>query len=194
VLVSGNLSETDDGNADSSHGNWSRLLRIYAAGYTTMANGTLAKRRRQSDVNQPDQPAKYKNQRRIERHRAQAKYHRDDPASLVLVFCSVLIRHLPKPAQHVPVVEYSLLEIAGAAECNGAGVPQELPLPPRRLYRNHRTGAVNGFTDRKGAVDEIESQCHETCDFGHEMPALRPSPDVQPLWQMTETHCIGADR
>ena len=32
-----------------------------------------------------------------------------------------------------PLVEYSPLEIAGAAECNGAGVPQEFPLPLRRL-------------------------------------------------------------
>jgi hypothetical protein len=27
VLVSGNLSETDDGNADNSHGSLSRLLK-----------------------------------------------------------------------------------------------------------------------------------------------------------------------
>jgi hypothetical protein len=56
VLVSGNLSETDDGNADSSHGNLSRLLRINAAGYTSMAKRTLAKRRRQSDANRPNSP------------------------------------------------------------------------------------------------------------------------------------------
>jgi hypothetical protein len=106
--------------------------------------------------------------------------------SLPIVFCFVLIRHLPKPAQHVPVVEYSPLEIAGAAKGNSAGVPQELPLPLRRLYRDRRTCAVNGFSGRKGAVDEIKRQCHETCDFGHEMPALRPSPDVQPIRRMTE--------
>ena len=37
VLVSGNLSETDDGNADSSHGSLSRPLRIDATGFTSMA-------------------------------------------------------------------------------------------------------------------------------------------------------------
>ena len=106
--------------------------------------------------------------------------------SLPIIFSFVLIRHLPKPAQHVPMVEYSPLEIAGAAERDGAGVPQEFPLPLRRLYRDRRTCEVNGFSSRKGTVDEIKSQCHETCDFGHEMPALRPSPDVQPIWRMTE--------
>jgi hypothetical protein len=105
---------------------------------------------------------------------------------LSIIFSFVLVRHLPKPAQHVPVVEYSPLEIAGAAERDGAGVPQEFPLPLRRLYRDRRTCAVNGFSSRKGTVDEIKSQCHETCDFGHEMPALRPSPDVHPIWRMTE--------
>src|SRR3982074_2631559 len=37
VLVSGNLSETDDGNADSSHGSLPRPLRIAATGFTSMA-------------------------------------------------------------------------------------------------------------------------------------------------------------
>jgi hypothetical protein len=36
---------------------------------------------------------------------------------------SVLVRHLLKPAQHVPVVKFALFEIAGAAERAGAGVP-----------------------------------------------------------------------
>jgi hypothetical protein len=52
--------------------------------------------------------------------------------------------------------------------------------------------AVNGFTGRKGAVDEIKSQRREVRDFGHEMPALRPSPDVQPIWRMTASR-IAAD-
>jgi hypothetical protein len=86
----------------------------------------------------------------------------------------------------VPVVEYSPLEIAGAAERNSAGVPEEFPLPLRRLYRDRWTWAVNGFSGRKGTVDEIKSQCHETCDFGHEMPALRPSPGRSTVWRMTE--------
>jgi hypothetical protein len=72
--------------------------------------------------------------------------------SLVVIFSSVLIRHLPKPAQHVPVVEYSPLEIAGPAERNSAGVPQEFPQPLRRLYRDRRTCAVNGFSTH--GVDE----------------------------------------
>jgi len=86
---------------------------------------------------------------------------------LSIIFSFVLVRHLPKPAQHVPVVEYSPLEIAGSAERDGAGVPEEFPLPLRRLYRDRRTCAVDGLS-------------------GHEMPALRPSPDVQPIWRMTE--------
>jgi len=112
---------------------------------------------------------------------------------LPIIFSFVLIRHLPKAAQQVPVVEYSPLEIAGAAERNGAGVPEEFPLPLRRLYRDRWTWAVNGFSSRKGTVDEIKSQCHETCDFGHEMPALRPSPDVEPIMADDRTHGAGAD-
>jgi len=114
--------------------------------------------------------------------------------SLPIVFCFVLIRHLPKPAQHVPVVEYSPLEIAGAAERDGAGVPEEFPLPLRRLYCDRRTCAVNSLSGRKGTVDEIKSQCHETCDFGHGMLVLRPSPDLQSIMADDRTHCVGADQ
>jgi hypothetical protein len=113
--------------------------------------------------------------------------------SLPILFSFVLVRHLPKPAQHVPVVEYSPLEIAGAAERDGAGVPEEFPLPLRRLYCDRRTCAVNGLSGRKGTVDEIKSQCHETCDFGHGMLVLRPSPDLQSIMADDRTHCVGAD-
>jgi hypothetical protein len=114
--------------------------------------------------------------------------------SLPILFSFVLVRHLPKPAQHVPVVEYSPLEIAGAAERDGAGVPEEFPLPLRRLYRDRRTCAVNSLSGRKGTVDEIKSQCHETCDFGHGMLVLRPSPDLQSIMADDRTHCVGADQ
>jgi hypothetical protein len=113
--------------------------------------------------------------------------------SLPILFSFVLVRHLPKPAQHVPVVEYSPLEIAGAAERDGAGVPEEFPLPLRRLYCDRRTCAVNSLSGRKGTVDEIKSQCHETCDFGHGMLVLRPSPDLQSIMADDRTHCVGAD-
>jgi hypothetical protein len=113
--------------------------------------------------------------------------------SLSIIFSFVLVRHLPKPAQHVPVVEYSPLEIAGSAERDGAGVPEEFPLPLRRLYCDRRTCAVNSLSGRKGTVDEIKSQCHETCDFGHGMLVLRPSPDLQSIMADDRTHCVGAD-
>jgi hypothetical protein len=106
--------------------------------------------------------------------------------SWVIIFSGVLIRHLTKPAQHVPVVEFALLEIAGAAERSRAGMPQDFPLSLRGLYRGRGTCTVNGFTGSKGAVDEVKSQCHEMNDFGHECPFLQPSPDVQPVWRMTE--------
>ena len=97
-----------------------------------------------------------------------------------IIFFCVLVRHLPKPAQHVRVVEFGLFEIAGAAEGDGTGMPQNFPQPLRRLYRDRRTCAVNGFTSDKAAIAEIKSQCHEMSDFGHECPAWWPSPDGQP--------------
>jgi hypothetical protein len=72
------------------------------------------------------------------------------------------------------VVKFALFEIAGAAERDGAGMPQDFPLPLRRLYRDRRTGAVNGFTGDKAAVDKIKGQCHEMSDFGHECPLYSP--------------------
>jgi hypothetical protein len=87
--------------------------------------------------------------------------------SLVIVFSQVLLRNLAKPAQHMPVVEFTLLEIAGAAERNGAGMTKQLPLPLRRLYRDRGVSAVNAFAGNKDAVDEVESQGHEVSDFSH---------------------------
>src|SRR5712664_2903149 len=71
VLVSGNLSETDDGNADNSHGSWSRLLRDQRNGNNETNEygaGTLAKRHRQSDANRSNRSAKHRNHCRIDRH------------------------------------------------------------------------------------------------------------------------------
>jgi len=47
-----------------------------------------------------------------------------------------------------------------------------LPKPLRTLYRGGRARAVNGFTRRNGAINEIERQCHEKSDFGHKVPTL----------------------
>lgn len=87
--------------------------------------------------------------------------------SSVIIIVRIFIRHLTEPAQHVPVVESALFEVAGAAECNGPGVTEQLPLPLRRLDGECRTSAVNGFAGNKPSVDEIESQGHELGDFGH---------------------------
>jgi hypothetical protein len=92
---------------------------------------------------------------------------------LVSVFLQMLIRHLPKPAQNVLVIESSFVEITGAAERNSAGVTEHFPLPLRCLYRERRTCAVNQFATYKAAVDKIERQCLETSDFGHMFPDNR---------------------
>jgi hypothetical protein len=94
-------------------------------------------------------------------------------SSSVLIIAGVFIGYLPKPAQHKPVVEFALLEIAGAAERYCPGVPEKLPLPLCRLDRERGTCAVNGFTGNKPAIDEIESQCNETGDFDHEYPLCK---------------------
>jgi len=95
---------------------------------------------------------------------------RGEANSLVIVFSQVLLRNLAKPAQHMPVVEFTLLEIAGAAERNSAGMTKQLPLPLRRLYRDRGVSAVNAFAGNKDAVDEVKSQGHEVSDFGHRCP------------------------
>ena len=116
-----------------------------------------------------------------------ARALRGEANSLVIVFSQVLLRNLAKPAQHMPVVEFTLLEIAGAAERNGTGMSQDLPQPLRRLYRDRRTCAVNGFTGDKAAIAEVKSQCHEMSDFGHECPLCGPrltvilSPMTEPI-------------
>ena len=68
------------------------------------------------------------------------------------------------------VIESSFVEIAGAAERNGAGVTEYFPLPLRYLYRKRRTCAVNQFAAHKTAVDKIERQCLKTGDFSHIFP------------------------
>ena len=96
--------------------------------------------------------------------------------SLVNIIVRVFIGHLPKPAQHVLLVESASFEIAGAAESNGPGVTEQLPLPLRRLDGECRTYAVNGLAGNQPTVDEIESQCHKTSDFGHNARLRRFSP------------------
>jgi hypothetical protein len=86
---------------------------------------------------------------------------------MVTTIVQVFIGHLPKPAQHLPAVEFSLFEIAGAAERNRTDVTEQLPLPLRRLDRERGICAVDGFTGNETTIDEIESQCHEMSDFGH---------------------------
>ena len=76
----------------------------------------------------------------------------------------------------MPLVESALFEIPGAAESNGSGVTEQLPLSLRRLDGECRTYAVNGFAGNKPTVDEIESQCHETGDLGHNARMQRFSP------------------
>jgi hypothetical protein len=122
----------------------------------------------------------------------QANRHRGNPNSWIIRFKSVLVRHLPKPAQHVPMVEFGRFEIAGAAEGDGTGMPQDLPQSLRRLYRDRRTCAVDGFTGDKAAIAEIKSQCHEMRDFGHECPLYSPRPTVDCVPE-APTHCLGAD-
>jgi hypothetical protein len=87
--------------------------------------------------------------------------------SFVIIVSQVLIRYLPKPAQHMPAVELSLFEIAGAAERNSADMTEHLPLPLRRLDRGGGTRAYNGFNGDKHAIDEIKSHCFKTNDFRH---------------------------
>jgi hypothetical protein len=99
--------------------------------------------------------------------RGVAQALRGEASSLVFVFSQVLLRNLAKPAQHMPVAEFTLLEIAGAAERNGTGMTKQLPLPQRRLDRSRGVSAVNAFAGNKDAVDEVESQGHEVSDFGH---------------------------
>jgi hypothetical protein len=89
--------------------------------------------------------------------RGVAQALRSEASSLVFVFSQVLLRNLAKPAQHMPVAEFTLLEIAGAAERNGAGMTKQLPLPLRRLYRDRGVSAVNAFAGNKDAVDEVKS-------------------------------------
>jgi hypothetical protein len=88
----------------------------------------------------------------------------------------------------MPVVEFTLLEIAGAAERNSAGMTKQLPLPLRRLYRDRGVSAVNAFAGNKDAVDEVKSQGHEVSDFGHRcrfaarlLIAPRPALDAMPF-------------
>jgi hypothetical protein len=70
------------------------------------------------------------------------------------------------------IVEFADLEIGSAAERYRTSMAKYLPKPLRTLYRGGRARAVNGFTRRNGAINEIERQCHEKSDFGHKVPTL----------------------
>ncbi len=70
-------------------------------------------------------------------------------------------------AAYMLVIESTLVEIAGAAERNSAGVTENFPLPLRSLYREHGACAVNQFAVDKAAVDQIECQRLEASHFGH---------------------------
>jgi hypothetical protein len=98
-------------------------------------------------------------------------------SSFVIIFSQVLIGYLPKPAQHVPAIEFSLFEITGTTERNRADMTEHLPLPLCRLDRGRGTFAYNGFNGGKDTIDEIKSHCLKTNDF-HQRPALQLSPDI----------------
>jgi hypothetical protein len=62
----------------------------------------------------------------------------------------------------------SRFKVTGSAERDGAGVTKHFPLPPRGLYCARRAFAVNRRATCENAIDEIERQRLEECDFGHE--------------------------
>jgi hypothetical protein len=72
------------------------------------------------------------------------------------------------------VVELTDLEIGSAAERYRTSVTKYLPKPLRTLYRGGRAGAVNGFTSRNAAVNEIEGQSHERNDLCHRRCSSAP--------------------
>jgi hypothetical protein len=83
----------------------------------------------------------------------------------------VIVRHPPKSAKHMFVVEFTLLEIAGATERNSTSMTKNFPLLLRSLYRDRRAWAVNGFASNKPTVRKIECQCHEPSDLCHRLTA-----------------------
>jgi hypothetical protein len=90
---------------------------------------------------------------------------------------SVLVRDVPKSAKDMLVVEFTDLEIGGAAERYRTSVTKYLPKPSRTLYRGRRARAVNGFTRRDATVSEIEGQNHERNDLCHRLrTAIRHRP------------------
>jgi len=119
-----------------------------------------------------------------------AKGDRRDPGFMSWIFLQVLIRHQPKSAQHMLVIEFTRFEVGGAAERNGTGVTKQLPLSLCRLDRNRRTRTVYGCTLHKVVVDAIESQCHEMSDFGHQCPPCE-LPGVPGCIADYRAHCIG---
>jgi hypothetical protein len=84
----------------------------------------------------------------------------------------ILVRHLPKSAKQMLVVEFTGLEIGSATESYRPSMAKDLPKSLRTLYRGGRARAVNGFTSSNAAIDEIKRQGHEKSDFGHTVPTL----------------------
>lgn len=81
---------------------------------------------------------------------------------------AILPRHLPEPAQDVLLVESCLCKIAGAAERDGTGVTEYLPLPLRGLDRCRGSCAFDGFPGDQAAVDEIKGERKKMSDFSHD--------------------------
>jgi hypothetical protein len=83
------------------------------------------------------------------------------------VIASIFIRYLTKPAQNVLLIESPFFKIAGAAERNGSGVTEKLPLAPRRPYRVSETCAVNRFVGNEPSIRKVKSQHHKARELGH---------------------------
>jgi hypothetical protein len=91
---------------------------------------------------------------------------------------SVLVRDLPKSAKDMLVVEFTDLEIGGAAERYRTSVTKYLPKPLRTLYRSGRARAV---TSRDATISEIEGQSHERNDLCHRLRTAVRNRPVLPL-------------
>jgi hypothetical protein len=93
----------------------------------------------------------------------------------VAFLSSILVRDLPKSPKDMLVVEFTDLEIGGAAERYRTSVTKYLPKPLRILYRGGRARAVNWFTSGNAAINEIEGQSHERSDLCHRRCSSTPA-------------------
>ena len=92
---------------------------------------------------------------------------RPGPVLLVGLFPQILVGHLSEPTQHVFLNWFISVEETDTAECHCAGVPENFPLPLRRLYCERRTFALDQLTLHKAAIDKVKSQSLEPNDSGH---------------------------